>query len=67
MATKIDLKVTVASATKKADRTFTYVNPEATDADLIRVAKAIAGLMNMQYSSAAKVTTVDLVEGVNDG
>lgn len=67
MATKVDLKIATLQGITRSERTYSFVNPETSDANLIRVAKAMAALTTSTYEGAAKVTTVDLVEDANDG
>lgn len=63
MATRVDLQIdTRTSADKKYTPKVSYVNPQATDNQLIAFAEALTALTTNTYWGAKTITTRDLVE-----
>ena len=63
MATRVDLQIDArTSAEKKYTPKISYVNPNATDNQLISFAEQITALTTNTFWGAKTITTRDLVE-----
>ena len=63
MATRVDLQIDTRTATdKKYTPKVSYVNPQATDNQLIAFAEALTALTTNTFWGAKTITTRELVE-----